>query len=82
MSEVKWKFSPIKWVVYPEGKDPFSDEMCTYVEVTDEGGGPFLLVSQYDSGEDTIRVGPEELEYINSIAAQLVKPFEHLKGVE
>ena len=62
--ESNFEVRGVKWCVVPKKETLFS-EMATYVEIVDEAGGEFLVISQSaGKGLQEIRVDVEEWEVI------------------
>jgi hypothetical protein len=58
--------------VVPDGK-PIYDETATSVEITDEGGGEFLIVRQVGSGDGQIRLDDNEWPTIREAIDRMMK---------
>lgn len=63
--ESKFEVREVKWCVVPKKETLFS-EMATYVEIVDEAGGEFLVISQSggNKGLQEIRLDVEEWEAV------------------
>lgn len=63
-----------RMTVAPEGKQLFS-EQATHVEIDDEGGGEFIVITQcHDSGEvDRIAIDKAEWPHIRDAVNELMK---------
>ena len=63
-----------RMTVAPEGKPLFS-EQATHVEIDDEGGGEFIVITQcHDSGEvDRIAIDKAEWPHIRDAVNELMK---------
>ena len=58
--ESKFEVREVKWCVVPKKETLFS-EMATYVEIVDEAGGEFLIISQSaGKGLQEIRIDVDE----------------------
>lgn len=69
------KISPTSFAIYRDDEHPIHGESSTRVSLTDEGGGPFIVVTQWLDGEEqTVRLEFDEIEL-------LVQAVEQLKGV-
>lgn len=60
-------------IVHPEG-EPLFDESATHVSIDDEGGGNYLIFTQFpdDPEPGQIRLDPDELEQVYFAAQQLL----------
>jgi hypothetical protein len=60
-------------IVHPEG-EPLFDESATHVAIDDEGGGHYLIITQFpdDPEPGQIRLDPDELDAVYSAAKQLL----------
>lgn len=60
-------------IVHPEG-EPLFDESATHVAIDDEGGGHYLIITQFpdDPEPGQIRLDPDELEQVYFAAQQLL----------
>jgi hypothetical protein len=60
-------------IVHPEG-EPLFDESATHVAIDDEGGGYYLIITQFpdDPEPGQIRLDPDELEQVYFAAQQLL----------
>ena len=60
-------------IVHPEG-EPLFDESATHVAIDDEGGGNYLIFTQFpdDPEPGQIRLDPDELEQVYAAAKQLL----------
>ena len=58
--------------VVPEGK-PIYDETATEVEITDEGGGEFLIIKQTGGGQGEIRIDAEEWRWVREAIDRMIK---------
>lgn len=58
---------PIKWIVLPEGEPVFC-EQATTIEITDEAGGEFVLVSQQrdEPNAQTIKIDRDDWPLIRN----------------
>lgn len=69
------KQRPIKWIVGPE-KEPIFSEMQTTIEIEDESGGEFVVVSQHRRDSDgwgKIGFNPDEWPAIRAAINRAVK---------
>ena len=79
---MKYKSTIIKISIHPENLNPVYGEGVTHLCIEDEGGGPFLALSQ--EGEDKlecVRIDLEELEMITAEAKKLIGQFPKEKKV-
>ncbi len=61
-----------KLVVAPKGEEVYSD-MCTFVEVTDEAAGEFVMVSQSGRSDiGKIAISPEEWPAIKDAINRMI----------
>ena len=58
--------------VVMEGK-PIYDESATQVEITDEGGGEFLVVKQTTGGQGEIKIDATEWSAVREAIDNLIK---------
>tara|TARA_R110000868_G_scaffold338023_1_gene598819 strand:+ start:817 stop:1065 length:249 start_codon:yes stop_codon:yes gene_type:complete len=60
-------------IVHPKG-EPLFDESATHVAIDDEGGGHYLIVTQFpdDPEPGQIRLDPDELDAVYAAAKQLL----------
>ena len=58
--------------VVPADK-PIYDETATSVEITDEGGGEFLIVRQVSSGDGQIKLEPSEWPTVREAIDRMMK---------
>lgn len=58
---------PIKWIVLPEGEPVFCAQATT-IEITDEAGGEFVLVSQQrdEPNAQTIKIDRDDWPLIRN----------------
>ena len=61
--------------VVPEGK-PIYDETATQVEITDEGGGEFLIIKQTGGGKGEIRIDAEEWRWVREAIDRMIKEVQ------
>ncbi len=52
---------------------PIFDESATQVEITDEGGGEFVLVRQTGSGQAVVRIDPHEWDRVREAIDQMIR---------
>ena len=52
---------------------PIFDESATQVEITDEGGGEFVLVKQTGSGQSEIRIDSNEWDRVREAIDQMIR---------
>lgn len=57
--------------VYTKNKELYNDQQFV-VELSDEGGGEFIIIRELSTGHD-IRINPEEWEEIDTAAKFLIK---------
>lgn len=57
--------------VVPDGK-PIFDESATMIEITDEGGGEFLIIRQPGASEGQIRLDAEEWPTIREAIERMI----------
>lgn len=68
------KLTVTEIAVHKEGESPIFGEIVTHVKLDDEGGGPFIKITQHnDTKMDEIRLDFNEIEYI-------LKAIETLKA--
>jgi hypothetical protein len=60
-------------IVHPKG-EPLFDESATHVAIDDEGGGHYLILTQFpdDPEPGQVRLDSDELEAVYSAAKQLL----------
>ena len=63
-----YKLLDIAMIVVPAGKS-INDETCTRIEIVDDGGGPYLEVSQ-DNG--AVRIDPDEWQSIKQAIERMI----------
>jgi len=61
--------------VVPEGK-PIYDETATQVEITDEGGGEFLIIKQTGGGKGETRIDAEEWRWVREAIDRMIKEVQ------
>lgn len=63
--------------VHREGSNPVHGEETTSISATDEGSGPFLLVSQMGEDADlkVLRFDPDELDTLARVGKELIERF-------
>ena len=44
-----YNITPVTVAVHPVGENPVFSEQAVHVSISDDGGGPFLTLMQYDS---------------------------------
>jgi hypothetical protein len=71
------KLRPIKWVLAP--KDDMLDMECTDIEIADEGGGEFVVVSQDADGHGKISINPEEWPTLRRAIDDAIKQCRETK---
>jgi hypothetical protein len=60
--------------IHREDQSPIFGELTTEVKLADEGGGMFVKISQdSDDGYSAVRLGFDELEYLNKAILILQK---------
>jgi hypothetical protein len=64
-----------KLVVLPKG-EPIFHEQATEIEIVDEAGGEFIIVTQHNEGAQAIRIDPEEWPYIRQAIERMVEEIE------
>ncbi len=52
---------------------PIFDESATQVEITDEGGGEFVLVKQTGGGQAVVRIDPHEWDRVREAIDQMIR---------
>lgn len=52
---------------------PIFDESATQVEITDEGGGEFVLVKQTFSSKGEIKIDPSEWDRVREAIDQMIR---------
>ena len=52
---------------------PIFDESATQMEITDEGGGEFVLVRQTGSGQAVVRIDPHEWDRVREAIDQMIR---------
>ena len=80
MSDTKWIFRPIKWVVMPEDESIFS-EQATLVEIVDEAAGEFVSVRQdrSDGSDGDVGLLINDLGEHEYISGAIVDAFEEIE---
>lgn len=74
---MKYRITPIAMSVHREDESAMTGEGITHVTLTDEGGGPFVLLEQFDSGQNGIlRFEFQELREIWAAAETLLSGLE------
>jgi hypothetical protein len=60
-------------MVYPKG-EPWFHELATEVSLEDEGGGHYVVLTQYpdNPGLGQVRLDPEEIDAVYAAAKQLL----------
>jgi hypothetical protein len=60
-------------IVHPEGQ-PLFDELATEVSINDEGGGYYVILTQFPDDPELgqVRLGPEEIDAVYAAAKQLL----------
>ena len=69
---MEYKITPIAYSVHSSKENPIYSETATHVKMEDEGGGPFVVLTQDGSEEKEIRVDVEELEKILETSRMLI----------
>lgn len=64
-----------KLTVVPDDKAVYSDA-ATDVELTDEGGGEFLIIRQVGSGDGQIRLDPSEWPTMREAIDRMIKEVQ------
>jgi hypothetical protein len=73
---MKYKSTIIRISIHPENVNPIFGEQATHVSIKDEGGGPFIELSQErDDKDKCVRVDMDELEIITAEAKKLIGQF-------
>jgi hypothetical protein len=65
--------------VVPDGK-PIFDESATQVEITDEGGGEFLVIRQTGAGGGQIRLDVDEWPTIREAIERMIDEVKEQEG--
>jgi hypothetical protein len=60
--------------IHPEKTNPVYGEGSIHVSIDDEGGGPFIKISQSDDeiSEGVVRLDFEELQMVYEVATSLI----------
>ena len=67
----------LKVAVHLPNDNPVFGISTTHVEVADEAGGGYLILTQFpDEGTAAIKVDIEELEEITKVARQLIANYQ------
>ena len=64
-----YKFTPVKYNLSTQKDNPIFGDSVTSVEIVDEAGGAFILISQDD---DELRFNFDEFHYL----AEMIKQME------
>ena len=67
MNKTEYIITPIKYAIHPKGESPIYGECSTYIELADEAGGMFVILTQEPSayGEGgSLRFDFEEFQII------------------
>jgi hypothetical protein len=65
--------------VVPDGK-PVFDESATMIEITDEGGGEFLIIRQTGDGGGQIRLDADEWPAIRGAIERMIYEVKAQEG--
>lgn len=74
----KLKVTPITMSVHREGENPVFSDCATHVTIDDEAAGPFVILSQSASENNSVRLDLDELQVIARVANMMAK--KHLGG--
>jgi hypothetical protein len=67
--------TPMKISIHQAGKNPVYGEGNTFVEIEDEGAGPFVKITQDDAIDNVLRFDLEELQAVIEVARDLVEAY-------
>lgn len=64
--------TPLTYAVHNENDSPVFGESTTHVSVEDEAGGAFILLKQFNGGEQVLRFDLDELLAVTEAAKKLI----------
>lgn len=75
MTKREYESTVMKIAVHPAGENPELSELTTHVSVNDEGGGPYLVIEQFDDNRKPgmVRIDFDELEVIAAVGKEIIE---------
>lgn len=77
MAKRVFRSTVLRISVHPEGESPIYGECATWVGLVDEGGGPFVEITQPTEDGQNLRLEEDELLAVVDAAKRLLRGLDN-----
>ncbi len=79
MTKREYKTTVLKIAVHPDDESPLYGNLLTHVSIEDEGGGPYLVIEQFEDNRKpgVVRIDFDELPAIALTGQALIQGLKN-----